>query len=88
MRSSTYIQILQDILLDLLDDLPLNVRTNAVFQQDNARVHTTVRVAAFFRRKPRRCGELVGIQPRFECHRKHLEDIESGSAKVPTSDIV
>ncbi len=41
-------QILQDNLLDLLDDLPLNVRPNAVFQQDNARVHTTVRVAAFF----------------------------------------
>jgi hypothetical protein len=48
MDEEQYVQILQDNLLDLLDDLPLNVRPNAVFQQDNAPVHTTVRVAAFF----------------------------------------
>ena len=48
MDEQQYVQILEDNLLDLLDDLPLSIRSAAVFQQDNARVHTTVRVAAFF----------------------------------------
>ena len=48
MDEKQYVQILEDNLLALLDDLPLSIRSAAVFQQDNARVHTSVRVAAFF----------------------------------------
>ena len=37
-----YIQVLQDNLLPLLDEFPLAVRNNLVFQQDNAPPHRAI----------------------------------------------
>lgn len=48
MDEDKYRAILEEHLLDLLDEMPLASRDQVVFQQDGARVHTTVRLCAFF----------------------------------------
>jgi len=48
MNEEEYIRVLQEYLVDLLDSMPLAARMKVVFQQDNARVHTTARLANFF----------------------------------------
>ena len=36
----TYVAALQENLLPFLDTLPVNIKINFIFQQDNARIHT------------------------------------------------
>jgi len=48
-NADAYITILQENLVPFIEKLPQHLQHNFVFQQDNAKIHTTFRTMDFFK---------------------------------------